>query len=68
MPASLSPEVRRNCYALIGLALALDVVAGVLFWSWPHSFAIRSLGLLAILAGIWLIRRAQELKRNALTR
>lgn len=68
MPAGFSPEVRRNCYALIGLALALDVVAGILFWfCGPHS-AMGSLGILAIFAGLWLIRRALDLRRNALAK
>lgn len=68
LAGSLSPEVRRNCYALAGLALAIDVGAGILFWNWPHSFAVRTVGLLAILGGLRLIRRAQELKRSALAR
>lgn len=65
MPASLSPKVRRNWQALFGLALALWVVAVVLFLEWPHSFALRSIGLLAILGSARLVRLALKLKHSA---
>lgn len=68
MPAGLFPKVRENWHALMGLALALWVVAMVLFWEWPHSFALGLIGLLAILGSGRFFRRALNIRRSALTR
>lgn len=69
VPASPSPQVRRNWYALIGLALAVDLCAAVLYWYWGRNdSAIDLLSTLALFASVWLTRRALEIRRSALTR
>jgi hypothetical protein len=64
-PGTLSGGVPGKYYALVGLALTLDVLAGVLFWMWCPNSEIGSMGLVAIFAGLWLIRRALDIKRDA---
>lgn len=68
VPANLSPKARGNWHVLLGFALALWVFAVALFWEWPHSFTLRTVGLLAILGSGRFFRRGLEIRRSALTR
>lgn len=55
---AIPAEARGKFYALRVLALVLVVISGLVFFLWPNSFGIRSLGLIGIMVGAWLVRRS----------
>ncbi len=58
-------DVRTKFYALRALALALMLCAAAIFVLRPHDFAIRTLALLAIFLGLWIVRRSNVSVRRA---
>ncbi|MDE2465405.1 MAG: hypothetical protein KGO02_17085 [Alphaproteobacteria bacterium] len=62
---TIPPEVRQRFYALRASAAALIVFAVVAFLLRPNEFWVESLGFLAILVSVWLVRRSNEYVRRA---
>lgn len=52
-------------YAQRGLAVVFIAIAGTAFLLRPDSFAIHTLGLLAIVVSLWLVRRSNAGVRRA---
>jgi FtsH-binding integral membrane protein len=55
---TIPPNVRVKVYTLRALALALSAFAAVVFLLRPHAFGLRTLALLGIFVGLWLVRRS----------
>ena len=53
---TIPPNARVKFYTLRALALALSAFAAVVFLLRPHSFGLRTLALLGIFVGLWLVR------------
>lgn len=51
-------QVRMKFYLLRALALVLMVFAGAIFILKPHDSRFRSLALLAIILGVWIVQRS----------
>lgn len=62
---TIPAEVRGKFYALRALALVLGAFAVATFVLRPNSFGIRSLGLLGIMVGLWLVRQSNAFVRRA---
>lgn len=62
---TIPPEVRQRFYALRASAAALIVFAVMAFLLRANKFWVESLGFLAILVSIWLVRRSNEYVRRA---
>lgn len=67
MPMTVSQSVPKKRYSLFVLAILLDLFAVATFIVAPHDFILRSLGILALLASVQLVRVSNVHKRPGFT-